>query len=808
MFELALLIDKHSHLGICMTLKPNDHKNGSSFATRLANMIRCIHVSKSLKPTRSALKEKLNAIKSSPVDQLLQGCAKSESSFRLTSLLESLMVGSWIWNIKTNELIWDDSMYKLFGISQDSFSGAYSAWENSVHPDDREKAVRELQDAASGKAPFNTRFRVVLPSGDIRHVYAKASLTHDVDGSPHLMSGLTMDVTAAVLADEERVTLERKATRLLQAITIGFWELDVSTNFLIFDDAMYELYGLNRDDFPSALEANEQAIHPDDRQNVLMGTLDRIAAGDSIFNIEFRIVLPNGCIRHIHAKIFVERTTEGLPIRISGVDHDISDQRAAEYQRQQTYAAIDASALVLERDSDGKIIRANDNFCKAIGFSQDEIIAAKSSFGGIGNFVDPNFKDRWETLKKGNPWFGEICARRKDGLPIWMQAGTTPILNESGKIERYLSVRFDISDQVRMKQELLASKEKLSIMLESVQIGISMSTPTGEIIEINSFCLKMFGFKTKDELLRAGLECLYVNIEDRKSIYKTLQESGKVQGVEVKFKRKDKSTFWGSMSAVRCYAADGSPATIVSIVDITQQRLVAAQLLQASKLAALGEMSAGIAHEIRNPIAIVMGSAQVLKKFAGDAEKQVPHIDAISNAAHRVTRIIDGLRFFSRSTEDKVKQAHSLGHILRESINLSSSQAKRYGTLFLTEIKTNGLIVCDEVEISQVLINLFSNSIAAVKDLPERWIKVTLEEVVGEIILKVADSGPRISEEISRSMFNPFFTTKPAGEGTGLGLSISKTILDRHGATIELCSDVPNTCFEIRFTKSDTTHEP
>ena len=108
-------------------------------------------------------------------------------------------------------------------------------------------------------------------------------------------------------------------------------------------------------------------------------------------------------------------------------------------------------------------------------------------------------------------------------------------------------------------------------------------------------------------------------------------------------------------------------------------------------------------------------------------------------------------------------------------------------------------MICDEVEIEQVLVNLINNAIDAVKMRPERWVKVALFDDANSVVLRVTDSGSGIPENVRDKLFEPFFTTKKVGEGTGLGLSITKGILDELRATISVVADSPNTCFEIRF---------
>ncbi len=138
-------------------------------------------------------------------------------------------------------------------------------------------------------------------------------------------------------------------------------------------------------------------------------------------------------------------------------------------------------------------------------------------------------------------------------------------------------------------------------------------------------------------------------------------------------------------------------------------------------------------------------------------------------------------------------------------MSLTEVKAQRSDTLVYTDIRTDAFILCDEVEIEQVIINLTSNAIDATKCAAEKWVKIEVLDDGPAVVLRVTDSGPGVPENIRCRMFEPFFTTKTVGEGTGLGLSITKGILDEHQATIAIAPNLRNTCFEVRFKKAEVS---
>lgn len=227
-----------------------------------------------------------------------------------------------------------------------------------------------------------------------------------------------------------------------------------------------------------------------------------------------------------------------------------------------------------------------------------------------------------------------------------------------------------------------------------------------------------------------------------------------------------------------------------------------AKALHNAKLASLGEMSAGIAHEINNPLTTISLSTEMLQKGTHDVKKLEAHSDRVMKAVERIKKIVTGLKKFSHSSEHVDYKEHSLVQIAKESVSLIMPKALKHQTIIEVEAMSDIFVICNEIEMEQVLLNLMSNSIDAIKESSDRWVKIIISEKDDSVILQVVDSGTGIPEEFHSKLFQPFFTTKKIGEGTGLGLSIVKGILEEHNARIELIKNHPNTCFQVTFRKA------
>jgi signal transduction histidine kinase len=255
--------------------------------------------------------------------------------------------------------------------------------------------------------------------------------------------------------------------------------------------------------------------------------------------------------------------------------------------------------------------------------------------------------------------------------------------------------------------------------------------------------------------------------------------------------------------------SEGKPIRLYGTCqDLTEKRAFQEQvnherlrMVQTSKLASLGEMASGVAHEINNPLTIIAGTVNLLKKYKDNPEKFDAKTEVILKSCDRIGKIVSGLRKFSRGSGSNLRRFESLNTIIEEAISLVNIKAVRVGVSLSFTEKTEGQIECDPVDIEQVFVNILNNAIEAARFLPDKWIKVAGFEEPESWVIQVQDSGSGIPTDIVDKLFEPFFTTRPVGQGQGLGLSIAKGILEDHGAAILLNTNSKNTCFEIRFPK-------
>ncbi len=237
--------------------------------------------------------------------------------------------------------------------------------------------------------------------------------------------------------------------------------------------------------------------------------------------------------------------------------------------------------------------------------------------------------------------------------------------------------------------------------------------------------------------------------------------------------------------------------------DITERFKIQMQMIQSNKMASLGEMASGIAHEINNPLAIIkMAALQLQKNITPDNAILKSSVARIDSTVDRISKIIQGLRTFSRDGRNDPFELVSFDKMIEDILSFCNERLKHHSIkLIKDDLNPNLVFEGRQIEISQVLLNLFNNAIDALdsSDFTDKWIKISAKNDGAYLEIKISDSGPGISLETQSKMFQPFFTTKEIGKGTGLGLSLSLTIIKNHLGEIYLDSESPYTCFVLKL---------
>ncbi|MBS1963107.1 MAG: GHKL domain-containing protein [Bdellovibrionales bacterium] len=229
-----------------------------------------------------------------------------------------------------------------------------------------------------------------------------------------------------------------------------------------------------------------------------------------------------------------------------------------------------------------------------------------------------------------------------------------------------------------------------------------------------------------------------------------------------------------------------------------------AALVLSEKMAALGEMSGGVAHEINTPLAAIRLNTELLRRHLQSSTDRSREIETglatIDRVAQRISKITQALQSFSRSAEQDPPVIASLETIVKDAVELCAERFRNGDVrLIVDPVPADATIECRPVQISQVILNLLNNAFSAIANRSERWVQLRVTSEGPRVRITVTDSGDGVSTEIQDKIFQPFFTTKGPGHGTGLGLSISKGIVEDHSGRIFLAKESAHTRFVVEL---------
>ncbi len=338
-------------------------------------------------------------------------------------------------------------------------------------------------------------------------------------------------------------------------------------------------------------------------------------------------------------------------------------------------------------------------------------------------------------------------------------------------------------------RELLASEQKFRRLFENSGEVIFFCDPRGCISDINPSGVRLLGFKNKDELIGRPMKEFFADERDWRQYMDTICAQGYIKDFEARLVSRDGSEKFVIITANTIVGEEGCKTGCEGIAkDITNYRKMTEKLIYSEKMASLGQLAAGVAHEINTPLGIILGYAQLLKKEFRDQPEIAEELGIIESQAEVCKKIVSDLLSFARSSENtKGKKWISLNDcvvqtvdMIRHTFELDNIQLKLHLATGLPEVWG------DEDRIRQVILNLLNNSRDAIGKGGEIHLWTYREDDF--VVLEIGDTGTGIPPQIKDRIFDPFFTTKPPRQGTGLGLSVSYGIIEDHRGTIEAFS--------------------
>ncbi|MEO1123968.1 MAG: PAS domain-containing protein [Cyanobacteria bacterium J06639_16] len=419
--------------------------------------------------------QRLNTLLSEKLDALKQTeAALRESQERYTLAMQASRDGLWDWNVLTNEVYYAPRFKAILGYQDHEMENQFSAFESRLHPDDHDRVLTAVRDHLERQAPYDVEYRLQNKQGNYLWIHAQGQAIWHKTGKPTRMAGSISDITERKQTEAQIYEITQRLALATNSANIGVWDFDLVEDRLIWDDRMYELYGIEAATFGGAYEAWKRGVHPDDIQ-AADAEIQAAIKGEKDFHTEFRVVWPDGQVRFIEAHAITLRDGADKARRMIGVNWDITDRKQTEVALRESEARWQ---FALEGAGDGVWdwnLQTNEVFYShqwkaMLGHENHEV---GNSLDEWDSRVHPQDKAQCyadmnrHLIGKSPLYQNEHRVRHKDGNYKWvLDRGKVVEWDQVGKAQRMIGIHTDITDRKQAEDALRQLNEGLETKVQ------------------------------------------------------------------------------------------------------------------------------------------------------------------------------------------------------------------------------------------------------------------------------------------------------------------------------------------------------
>lgn len=648
---------------------------------------------------------------------------------------------------------------------------------------------------------------------------------------------------ASIRDIRRRKELELLNNSIQSLALIGAWELDVSSNSVRCTPQVLRIYGLQPGEADILTFDDGIKYYPPHEKERLESCISNCLLHGVSFEEEFEIVDSKGEEKWVRIFASPVRDMNGVIQIIKGTVQDITEKKLMQIEKDRKSdellrfeEAINQNLSIVRMDREGKVTWVNDLYCERTRFLRSDIIG-KNHF----HYADNNEGERieaaiWESVKGNKLWRGQKKLLRKDGSVYWVDSTVVPVF-EKGVLKEVISFRLDITTQkktsiiqtavsgLRKKYiDCLGKKEEffqyaLQLFLEVSGsemgfIGERLKNSQGKDF-LKALAVTDISWneessaRFKEGLIFSHPEALYaISFKSKKPYFTNRPETSFLpEGhpplssfLTLPITNYDQLLgFIGLANRKNGYSTEdieyleplvNALGEMTNLLKIAEELQVQTRVSHHnSKLAMIGELAAGVGHEINNPLLIIQGFKNILydelTKLEAD-EEMFEHLYNIDLATNRIASVVKGLRSFSRSDVDELG-LFKMTDLILETTSMLRQIYKSENIELIEELQASGgyMVYGNRGRIQQVLFNLISNAKDATEGNLVRKILVKTEIVSDVLTVQVIDNGPGVPEYLSEKIFEPFFTTKEVHKGTGIGIPMSAAIIREHQGILD-----------------------
>jgi len=743
-----------------------------------------------------------------------------ESNALLEEAQRVASVGHWMWDLATNRIVFSAENYRTFGLPPQEGAIDLESINEMIHPDDREAVFRTAAEAIRTGTRADCEHRLFRPNGEMRVVHSLGDLRFDAEGRPYQMFGTTQDITESRRAEEERQALARdlqesksKLEEAQRVAHVGYWEWNLDTNENFWSDETYRIYGLEPQKGPIDITAISEMIHPEDREMVFRTAQEAIRDGTRP-DAEHRIIRPTGEVRTIHSIGDLKIDEAGHPYKMFGTVQDITERKRAGAALQQIQRYLRAGERLAHigswawtrpapewaEDMEMDLYWSDEVFsiygldpangpptleqCLAACHPQDRAILA-----GTVKKMHEERRGCDFTHRIIRP-AGELRYVRCVGVPVF----------EGGTFNGIQGTTMDVTEHELLTRQLRREQAYLAEAQSLTHTGSwATNLVTREIYHSSDENVRLYGFDPSQNPIPFERFYSLIVPEDEAMVRAKLEHAlskGLDYDVEFRIRRTDGAIRFlrgighhNPIQEAGDYFGITADVTDRKHAEMERQRLqqLDAELARVNRVNMMGELAAALAHEIKQPIAASITSANALLRWLAhdppDLERARATAARIEQDANRAASVIDSLRSFYRTGKPADREVLDVKDVVKEMTGLLAREADRHAIVIRAHLAIDTpRILANPVQLQQVFMNLMLNAIEAMKESGGELVVRSGSDSEGHLLVEIGDTGPGLSPESIDKIFEPFHTTKP--QGTGMGLTITRSIVDSYGGRV------------------------
>lgn len=507
----------------------------------------------------------------------------------------------WDWDLRTNDIWWNENFQTMFGFSAHQIEPDISAWYNRIHPDDKDRVVKGIHDIIDhGGKNWSDEYRFLRADGSYAIVYDRGYTLHDEKG-PYRMVGSMQDITERKKAQQKLTESEERLRIAIESAELGTWDFNLENGELRWDNRTKELFGLSPDAYVD-YSVFLSGLHPDDRKHVDDTVQNAfIPESSGVYDIEYRTVgIDDKKLRWIAAKGRAFFNEEGKAYRFIGTVLDITEKKIAEQQLANNEERLREALLVADTgtwkiDLETGLDTRDASLNRILGLEQKEtIIPFADSFTRIHADDEQRIKRALEKAIKEAGSYNEECRIfRPDGTMRWIRDRGRVVTDKNGKPRYIIGAAIDITDQKQKEEEIRISEERFRGLFDNASAGMALADLNGKFFEVNAEFCKLLGYAPHEMIgkpVLAFVEESYHSstIQDMRMLI--LGEKASFRSVKKYIKKSGEwRWFQSSVSMVKDHLGNAKHFTGV-IQDIHEQKVAEESLkLQARVLESMDE---------------------------------------------------------------------------------------------------------------------------------------------------------------------------------------------------------------------------